>query len=109
MACRIFLRAGNSNLYGTGDTGIEYLQGQIAYTDLLAEAGYVCGLSGKWHLGYSEKAQKSFTYWDVHASGSGPYYNAPMIRDGQVYQGVGYVSDLITDNALNFPRSTSDV
>lgn len=97
-----FLRAGNTSVTGTEDRGIEYLEGQTAYTDLLAEAGYLYGLSGKWHLGYSEKPQKSFTYWDVHASGSGPYYNAPMIRDGQLYQGEGYVSDLITDHALEF-------
>ena len=30
---------------------IEYLAGQTAYTDILAQEGYVCGLSGKWHLG----------------------------------------------------------
>ncbi len=97
-----FLRAGNSGVYGPGDSGIEYLHGQTAYTDLLAEQGYVCGLSGKWHLGYSEKPQKSFTLWDVHASGGGPYYKAPMIRDGKAYQSSDYVSDLITDHALDF-------
>ncbi|MEZ4618862.1 MAG: sulfatase-like hydrolase/transferase [Caldilineaceae bacterium] len=97
-----FLRAGNSDLLGDGDRGIEYLAGQTAYTDLLARAGYRCGLSGKWHLGYAEKPQKSFAYWDVHATGSGPYYRAPMIRDGQLYRPDGYVTDLITDNALGF-------
>lgn len=97
-----FLRAGNSNIWGAGDKAIEYLKGQTAYTDLLAQVGYRCGLSGKWHLGYAEKPQKSFVYWDVHASGSGPYYNAPMIRDGQLYQKDAYVTDLITENALAF-------
>lgn len=97
-----FLRGGNSDLLGDGDQGIEYLAGQPAYTDLLAEAGYHCGLSGKWHLGYAERPQKSFAYWEVHATGSGPYYHAPMIRDGQLYRPDGYVTDLITDNALAF-------
>ena len=103
-----FLRAGNSNLFGAEDSAIEYLQGQTAYTELLAEQGYVCGLSGKWHLGYSEKPQKSFTFWDVHATGSGQYYNAPMIRDGQRYQNPAYVTDLMTDNALNFLESQKE-
>lgn len=97
-----FLRAGNSNLLGDGDSAIEYLHGQTAYTDLLAQAGYHCGLSGKWHLGYAEKPQKSFAYWNVHATGSGPYYHAPMIENGQLYKPNAYVTDLITDNALAF-------
>ncbi len=97
-----FLRAGNSNIYGADDQAIEYLAGQTAYTDILSERGYTCGLSGKWHLGYSEKPQKGFVFWDVHASGAGPYYRAPMIREGKAYQTSDYVSDLITDNALGF-------
>ena len=101
-----FLRAGNSNIYGAEDRAIEYLSGQTSYTDILSERGYTCGLSGKWHLGYSEKPQKSFAFWDVHASGAGPYYNPPMIRDGKAYQTSDYVSDLITDNALDFLEST---
>ncbi|MEZ4710846.1 MAG: sulfatase-like hydrolase/transferase [Caldilineaceae bacterium] len=100
-----FLRGGNSNLLGDGDRAIEYLHGQVAYTDLLAQAGYRCGLSGKWHLGYAEKPQKSFAYWNVHATGSGPYYHAPMIEHGQLYKPDGYVTDLITDNALTFLES----
>ena len=97
-----FLRAGNSNLSGADDSAIEYLEGQTAYTDLLAQQGYVCGLSGKWHMGYSEKPQKSFSYWDVHATGAGAYYDAPMIRDGRTYRTSEYVSDLFTDHALDF-------
>ena len=97
-----FLRGGNSNLLGDGDAAIEYLHGQTAYTDLLAQAGYSCGLSGKWHLGYAEKPQKSFAYWNVHATGSGPYYHAPMIEHGRLYESHTYVTDLITDNALGF-------
>ncbi len=96
-----FLRAGNSGVYGPGDSGIEYLHGQTAYTDLLAEQGYVCGLSGKWHLGYSEKPQKGFTFWDVHANGGGPYYKAPMIRDGKAYQ-----STASTEKAMARSRPT---
>ena len=106
-----FLRGGNSDLFKsgqgmnkppTGDHAIEYLEGQQAYTDLLAQEGYSCALSGKWHMGYSEKPQKSFTFWEVHASGGGPYYEAPMIRDGKSYRASDYVSDHFTDNAIRF-------
>ena len=37
---------------------IEYLEGIKGYTDYLTENGYVCGLSGKWHLWHSIKPQK---------------------------------------------------
>lgn len=85
-----------------GPNAIEYLAGQPAYTDVLAENGYVCGLSGKWHLGDSVKPQKGFTHWFVHQTGGSAYYNAPMIRDGQLYHEPAYVTDVITDDALRF-------
>ena len=30
---------------------IPYLEGMLTYTDVLAENGYTCALSGKWHVG----------------------------------------------------------
>ncbi len=86
---------------GNGEK-IEYLKNQIGYTDLLSAAGYRCGMSGKWHLGDTHHRQKSFEYWEVHAKGGGPYFNAPMIRNGEVYEESGYVTDVITDNALRW-------
>jgi len=98
-----WLRAGNCSTESDRDGElIAYLAGQRGYSDVLAENGYTCGISGKWHLGDSHHAQKGFSFWEVHATGGGPYYNAPMIRDGQVCNVEGYVSDVITDNALGF-------
>lgn len=81
---------------------IEYLKGQPGYTDYLAEAGYYCGISGKWHLGDSHHPQKGFKYWEVHTKGGGPYYNAPMVKGEGTYEEPEYVTDKITDNALEF-------
>lgn len=86
---------------GNGEM-IEYLNGLPTYTDALAAAGYVCGISGKWHLGDAHHPQKGFTFWEVHAKGGSPYYNAPMVRNGEVYEEPRYVTDAITDNALRF-------
>ena len=79
---------------------IDYLEGITALTDVLSQAGYRCGISGKWHLGNSFQPQKGFSHWYVHQKGSGNYYNAPMVRDGEAVQEPGYVTDLITDDAL---------
>ncbi len=100
-----WIRSGNvpsdTSWGGTGRL-IEYLKGYTAYTDVLAANGYACGMSGKWHLGDSIHPQKGFTFWEVHSKGGGPYYNAPMVREGEEYTEPRYVTDAITDNALRF-------
>jgi arylsulfatase A-like enzyme len=98
-----WLCAGNCTADSVGDGRlIQYLEGIPAFTDYLAAAGYACGLSGKWHLGDAHHAQKSFSFWEVHGRGGGPYYAAPMIRDGEVYTETRYVTEVFTDNALRF-------
>ena len=94
-----YLCGGNG---GSTQTAIEYLKGQTGYTDILAENGYVCGLSGKWHIGDGIHPQKGFHFWYTHQKGGGPYYNAPMIRDGKYVEEKEYITDVITDEALKF-------
>ena len=105
-----WLSAGNTvekyEPYRKGEL-IEYLKDQPGYTDYLAEAGYKCGISGKWHLGDSHHPQKSFEFWEVHAKGGGPYYDAPLIKDGDVYEEPKYITDKITENALLFLEEVS--
>ena len=57
---------------------IEYLNGQQTYMQALADHGYTCALSGKWHLGNSAQPQQGFSHWFCHKSGGGPYYGAPV-------------------------------
>ena len=53
-----WLRAGNSTEEPErGGKLTEYLGGMTGYTDLLAAQGYVCGISGKWHMGDSHHPQ----------------------------------------------------
>lgn len=85
-----------------GDDAIEYLQGMRGFTDDLADRGYQCALSGKWHLGDSIKPQKGFTRWYAHQEGGGNYYNAPMIRDGKPIHEEEYLTYAITDQAITY-------
>jgi arylsulfatase A-like enzyme/NAD-dependent dihydropyrimidine dehydrogenase PreA subunit len=81
---------------------IEYLEGLTTYTEVLARHGYACGISGKWHLGASERPQAGFDHWFVHQKGGGPYNDAPMVRDGALVNEPGYVTTVITDDALEY-------
>ncbi len=92
-----WIRGGN-----VGEDAATYLEGETAYTDVLAAHGWRCGLSGKWHLGNSTLSQHGFAHWFAHQFGGGPYNNAPMVRDGVPVNEPGYVTNVITDDALAF-------
>lgn len=103
-----WIKRGNSPGESPDCAVIDFLAGQPAYTEILAARGYTVGLSGKWHLGNAQQAQKGHVFWEVHARGGGPYFGAPMIKDGVEYKEARYVTDVITDNALEFLRRTPD-
>ena len=85
-----------------------YLEGLTCYTDVLAENDYTVGLSGKWHLGDSLTPQHGFNHWFALPLGGSRYNNADMIKDGQVQRQPGYLTDVITDDALDFISANSD-
>jgi len=85
-----------------------YLEGQRCYTDILAENGYVCGLSGKWHLGDSMTPQHGFSHWFCMPKGGSKYNDAQMIREGRIVTCPGYLTDVITDDALEFIEANKD-
>ena len=97
-----YLRDGNG---GCGQKAIPYLEKEVCYTDILADHGYQCALSGKWHLGDGARPQHGFEFWFSHQKGGGPYYNAPMFRNGEPILVDGYITDVITDEAISFLRS----
>jgi arylsulfatase A-like enzyme len=87
-------------LYGRDEQ--EYLQGQALYTDVLAANGYACGMSGKWHIGTVYKPPECFAHFNAIKYGSSPYYNAIMVQGGVDTQTEGYLTDIITDDAIGF-------
>ena len=71
---------------------------QTTFPKLLQKAGYQTAIVGKWHL-ISDPT--GFDYWNI-LPGQGQYYNPPMIRNGEGIKCDGYVTDIITDDALDW-------
>ena len=92
-----WIREGN-----VGPDAASYLENERTYTDIMAEYGWDCGLTGKWHLGNSRIPQHGFSYWFTHQFGGGSYNDAPMVRNGALITAPGYVTHVITDDALAY-------
>lgn len=70
---------------------------------IMADAGYICGLSGKWHLGDSIRPQEGFSYWFTKPRGhTSTFYNAEAIWEERIYVEPRYYTDVITEHALDF-------
>ncbi|MCR4620934.1 MAG: sulfatase-like hydrolase/transferase [Clostridiales bacterium] len=98
-----FAAQGRENPYGgyaDENEPIAYLEGMRGYTDMLCENGYVCALSGKWHLGDSVNPQKGFSDWYTIGKGGCYYYHPDIVENGTIDVKHGqYITDLITARA----------
>lgn len=102
-----FAAQGKENPYGSGYSmerkPIAYLEGQTAYTDVLAQNGYNCWLTGKWHLGDSVTPQHGFQKWYTLGLGGCCYYHPDIVENGSIHVEHGrYVTELLTDKALEY-------
>ncbi len=93
-----WLRGDNA---GVDTHGVHYLAGLDTTPQALSDAGYTCGHAGKWHLGDARTPAPGYDRWYAHRDGGGPYYGAPMIADGVEVTEPGYVTDAITDHAVD--------
>lgn len=103
-----WLAAGNSSLERRYHRHlIDYLDGFPTYVELLTQGGYVCGLSGKWHLGNTEVPHRGFSFWRAFPTGGGSYHDPMMVEEDGIVHRKGYLTRVIADNALDFLRMQS--
>ncbi len=78
---------------------------QQTFPKLLQAAGYQTALVGKWHL---ESLPTGFDHWEI-VPGQGDYYNPRFIlQSGDTVRREGYITNLITDDALEWMENGRD-
>lgn len=94
----------HSHLNGVIDNRVEFDGSQLTFPKLLREQGYQTAIVGKWHL---KTEPTGFDYWQV-LPGQGHYYNPDFRTPEGIIRETGYVTDIITDKALNWLKDGRD-
>lgn len=94
----VILTGKYSHLNGHIDNSRKFDGAQQTGPKLLQPAGYETAIIGKWHL---VTDPTGFDYWHI-LPGQGAYYNPPMIEMGKRTKHQGYVTEILTDLALQW-------
>lgn len=100
----VILTGKHSHLNGVRDNAVAFDGAQETFPKLLRAAGYQTVLLGKWHL---KSDPTGFDHWAI-LPGQGEYYNPDLIEMGRTTRRPGYVTDLLTDRAVDFLGSGRD-
>ena len=100
----VILTGKHSHRNGVIDNRVRFNGAQQTFPKLLRKVGYQTAMVGKWHL---KSLPTGFDEYQV-LIGQGPYYNPPMIANGQRVKHTGYTTDIITDIALEYLEKKRD-
>jgi N-acetylglucosamine-6-sulfatase len=88
--------------HGVTDNITPLPAGLPTFPQVLQRNGYRTALIGKWHMGGdSDEPRPGFDRW-VSFRGQGRYYDPVLNKDGKRAEVKGYVTDLLTEEALRF-------
>jgi arylsulfatase A len=80
--------------------------------EILSDAGYATGLFGKWHLGENypsvPHAQGFDEYIGFRTGHMEDYFDPILEHNGNPYPTRGYITDVITDEAIRFMKGAAD-
>ncbi|MBL9134176.1 MAG: sulfatase-like hydrolase/transferase [Verrucomicrobiaceae bacterium] len=92
-----------------GPEAYNTLQEFTSLGEILRDAGYTCGLSGKWHLGANMTPSEGFTTWTTKPDGSTQeFYDQKVIENGQLRVEPGYTTDLWTRKGIEFIQQNKE-
>jgi arylsulfatase A-like enzyme len=98
----VILTGKHSHINGKIDnSGARFDSSQVTFPKLLQEAGYQTAIIGKWHL---RSQPTGFDYWKI-LPGQGHYYNPDFVTPDGTERIEGYVTDIITDLAIEWMNS----
>ncbi|MEQ8880755.1 MAG: arylsulfatase [Cyclobacteriaceae bacterium] len=102
----------HSNVYSTSTGGERIDLDETIIAELFKSAGYKTGAYGKWHSGmqypYHPNA-RGFDDFYGFCSGHWADYSSPMLEhNGKIVQGNGYITDDLTERAMQFIEKNRD-
>jgi N-acetylglucosamine-6-sulfatase len=103
-----FLTGQYAHTHGVLNNSTLLPEGTPTFPGELQKAGYKTGFFGKWHMGgSSDDPRPGFDRW-VSFRGQGVYYDPTFNIDGEKVEREGYVTDFITDYAVDFIKQDHD-
>jgi arylsulfatase A-like enzyme len=85
---------------------------EVTLAETLRSAGYRTGCFGKWHNGeqypYTPVAQGFDEFFGFCAGHTNNYFNATLLRDHTLVSTTGFITDVITDEAIKFIKKNRD-
>lgn len=100
----VILTGKHSHLNGVRDNVNTFDGSQQTFPKLLQQAGYQTAIAGKWHL---KSEPTGFDFWKVLPD-QGDYYQPDFRTPQGLVQEEGYVTDIITDEAIGWLDKSRD-
>ncbi len=82
----------------------------VFFPEYLQKLGYETAFIGKWHMGEvqgDDNPRKGFNKW-ISFKGQGEYFNPELNIDGKRIKKEGYITDILTDYAIEWMNKKRD-
>lgn len=99
-------------VYSTSSGGERLDTDETTIADIFKSAGYATAAYGKWHNGmqypYHPNARGFDDFYGFCSGHWGNYFSPVLEHNGKLVRGNGYISDDLTDHALDFIEKNKD-
>jgi len=97
-----------SHHHGVVDNQTLVPEDTIFFPQYLQQLGYQTVFIGKWHMGKSSaEPRPGFDKW-ISFTGQGEYYDCELNIDGKTVQSKGYITDVLTNYAVDWLQNEWD-